>query len=121
MALAERMRGNFLLAVDALRETRGLGQGVGISSLRGVWTRVIAEAGLVGFVFYLGFFFQVLRDLYHVRRSSRVVVSNISFVSVAVFLVLVSRVVENPYGAYVWVWYGIWALFASTARKREVQ
>ena len=81
--------------------------------------RVLAEAGIVGFLLYLGFFLNLLRDLYRVRRSSRVVVSNVSFVSMAIFLVLVSQTVENPYGAYVWVWYALWALFGSTARKKR--
>ena len=118
LALAERMRGNFAVAVDSLWITHGLGRGLGVTGLRGVWTRVLAEAGVVGFLLYLAFFLNVLRDLYRVRRSTRLVVSNVSFVSMAVFLVLVSQSVENPYGAYVWVWYALWALFGSTARKK---
>jgi hypothetical protein len=118
LALAERMRGNFEVAVESLWQTHGLGRGLGVTSLHGVWTRVLAEAGVVGFVFYGAFFLSVLRDLYRVRRSTRVVVSNVSFVSMAVFLVLVSQSVENPYSAYVWVWYALWALFGSTARKK---
>jgi hypothetical protein len=119
LALTERMRGNFLAAVQALTETYGLGTGLGLTSLRGVWTRVLAEAGVVGFALYLAFFLNMLLDLYRVRRSARVVVSNVSFVSLAVFLFFVSVYIENPYGAYVWVWYAFWGLFASTAKKRE--
>jgi O-antigen ligase len=106
------------VALESLWQTHGLGLGLGVTSLHGVWTRVLAEAGVVGFVFYGAFFLSVLRDLYRVRRSTRVVVSNVSFVSMAVFLVLVSQSVENPYSAYVWVWYALWALFGSTARKK---
>jgi hypothetical protein len=120
LALAERMRGNFAVALEALRLSYGLGRGLGLTSLRGVWTRVLAEAGVVGFGLYLAFFLNVLRDLYRVRRSTRVVVSNVSFVSMAIFLFLVSQAVENPYGAFVWVWYALWALFGSTARKKRV-
>lgn len=119
IALTDRMRGNFMAAIDALAYTRGLGTGLGLTSLRGVWTRVLAEAGLVGFALYLAFFLNVLFDLYKVRRSTRVVVSNVSFISLAVFLLFVSFYVENPYGAYVWVWYALWALFASTAKKQR--
>lgn len=118
VALAERLRGNFAVALESLRLSRGLGTGLGVTSLRGVWTRVLAEAGVVGFLLYLAFFLNVLRDLYRVRRSTRVVVSNVSFVSMSIFLVLVSLAVENPYGAYVWVWYALWALFGSTAKKK---
>ncbi len=118
LALADRMQGNFTSALEALSSTHGLGRGLGVTSLRGVWTRVLAEAGVVGFLLYLGFFLNVLIDLYRVRHSARVVVSNVSFVSVAIFLVVVSQTVENPYGAYVWVWYALWALFGSTARKK---
>jgi hypothetical protein len=120
LAMAERMRGNFTMALSALRQSRGLGLGLGATNLRGVWARVLAEAGIIGFVFYLGFFFNVLADLIRVRRSSRIVVSNVSFISVGIFLLLVSHHVENPYGAYVWVWYALWALFASTARKKRL-
>ncbi len=117
-AMAERMRGNFAQAISALADTSGLGQGVGLSDLRGVWTRVTAEAGLVGAVLYALFFVQLTRDLYRVRRSARPVVSNVALVSVGVFLVLVGHHVENPYGAYVWAWYALWAVFASTPKSR---
>jgi hypothetical protein len=121
LALAVRMRGNFMAALESLALTHGLGRGLGATNLRGVWTRVLAEAGVVGFGLYLAFFLNVLRDLYRVRHSSRVVVSNISFVSMAIFLVLVSQTVDNPYSAYVWVWYALWALFGSTARKKRME
>jgi hypothetical protein len=118
MALAERMRGNFAVAVQSLWLTHGLGRGLGVTALHGVWTRVLAEAGVVGFALYLLFVLNVLWDLYRVRRSTRVVVSNVSFVSMLIFLALVSQSVENPYSAYVWVWYALWTLFGSTARKK---
>lgn len=117
-ALTERMAGNFLSMYEALTQSRGLGAGLGVTNVRGVWARVLAEAGVVGFLFYAGFFLNVLWDLYRVRHSKRVVVSNVSFFSVAVFLLFVSHYVLNPYSAYVWVWYALWALFASTARKK---
>lgn len=118
MELAERMRGNFAVAVESLWLSRGLGRGLGVTALHGVWTRVLAEAGVVGFLLYVAFFLSVALELYRVRRSPRVVVSNVCFISMAVFLTLVSQTVENPYGAYVWVWYALWALFGSTARKK---
>jgi hypothetical protein len=118
-ALTERMLGNFLSMYEALAKSNGLGLGLGVTNVRGVWARVLAEAGIVGFFFYAAFFLNVLWDLYRVRRSSRVVVSNISFFSVGVFLLFVSHYVLNPYSAYVWVWYAFWALFASTAKKRN--
>lgn len=117
--LTDRMRGNVLAATEALFQSYGLGAGLGLTKLRGVWTRVLAEAGLVGAALYLAFFVNLLWDLYRVRHSTRVVVSNVSFVSLAVFLLFVSHYVENPYGAYVWVWYAFWALFASTAKKQR--
>lgn len=118
-ALGARLVGNLSLTWQALRDTRGLGIGLGISDLHGVWTRVLAESGVVGFALYLAFFINVLIDLYRVRRSSRVVVSNVSLVSVGAFLALVSHSVENPYGSYVWVWYSLWVLFGSTAKKQR--
>jgi hypothetical protein len=47
-----------------------------------------------------------------------VVVSNIALLSVLSFVFFLSHYVENPYGAYAWVWYSIWALFASTSKKK---
>ncbi len=117
-ALTARMLGNFVSMYEALVQSKGLGAGLGVTNVRGVWARVLAEAGVVGFLLYAAFFLNVLWDLYRVRHSARVVVSNVCFLSVAVFLLFVSHYVLNPYSAYVWVWYGLWALFASTAKKK---
>lgn len=118
-AMEFRMASNFLPAWQALVESGYMGRGVGVTDFHGVWARVLAEAGLVGAALYLGFFLALLWDLYRVRHSPRVVVSNVGALSVGVFLLLLGHYVENPYGAYVWVWYAIWALFASTPKKRR--
>lgn len=117
-AVASRMGGSFHSALEILEKTNYLGQGLGLAPFRGVWSRVIAEAGVIGFLLYGAFFVNLLRDLYQVRRSSRVVVSNVSVISLGVFLLLVSHYISNPYGAYVWIWYSIWALFAATPKKK---
>jgi hypothetical protein len=114
----ERMTGPAGAAFEALEKSQYLGQGVGLAPFRGVWARVLAEAGVIGFLLYGAFFVNLLWDLYQVRRSSRVVVSNVAALSLGLFLFLASHYVSNPYGAYVWVWYSIWALFASTPRKK---
>ena len=115
--LALQTKDSFSLAFQILKKTHFMGEGMGLVPLRGLF-KVLAEAGIVGFVLYLGFFGNILWDLYRVRKSARVVVSNISFVSVAFFLVLWVHYFENPYGVYVWAWYSIWALFASTPKKK---
>ncbi|RZA07922.1 MAG: hypothetical protein EOP11_06375 [Proteobacteria bacterium] len=119
IAMEAKMRGSFAPALDALWETKLLGKGLGITDVLGVWARVLAEAGLIGFLLYAAFFLALIWDLYRVRRTSRVVVSNIAMVSVAVFLFFASHYVENPYGAYVWIWYSIWALIAATPKKKR--
>jgi hypothetical protein len=116
--LERRMNWSVRPAVEVLQRTHYLGEGLGLTSIRGVWPRVLAEAGVVGFVLYSLFFLALLADLYRVRHAPRVVVSNVAIISLAVFLLFVSHHVENPYGAYVWVWYSIWALFASAAKKK---
>jgi hypothetical protein len=113
-----RMRSTFAPAWESLVSSRYLGKGVGITDLQGIWARVTAEAGVVGLVLYSGFFLALLWDLYRVRHSQRVVVSNVALLSVGIFLLLLGHYVENPYGAYVWVWYSIWLIFASTPKKR---
>ncbi len=117
-AMENRMKNSLAPAWDAAVASNYLGRGVGVTDLRGVWSRVLAEAGPIGLLFYASFFLMLLRDLYRVRHSSRVVVSNVSAVSLGIFLLLLGHHVENPYGAYIWVWYALWALFASTSRKR---
>lgn len=119
-AMEVQMRGTIEPALSALWESRGLGKGLGITAIQGVWSRVLAEAGIVGFVLYGAFFLALAWDLYRVRRTSRVVVSNVAMVSVGVFLLFSSHYVENPYGAYVWIWYSIWALIASTPKKKRL-
>lgn len=118
MLMESRMETSVGPAIETLYRTNFLGEGLGLTDIRGVWPRVLAEAGVVGFFFYAAFFLSLAARLYLVRRASRVVVSNVTLVSLAVFLLFVSHYVENPYGAYVWVWYAIWVFFASAARKK---
>lgn len=119
--MEERMSSSYLPALATLRDSSYLGQGIGLSSFRGVWPRLLAEAGVVGFALYSAFFVSLAWELYRVRRAARVVVSNIALVSVGVFLAFVSHYVENPYGAYVWVWYSLWAVFAAAARRKGAE
>ncbi|MGZ3692917.1 MAG: hypothetical protein ACXWQO_01620 [Bdellovibrionota bacterium] len=119
--MESRMETSVAPALEILVRTKFIGEGLGLSNVRGVWFRVLAEAGVVGLVLYASFFLSLLYQLYRVRRAPRVIVSNVSLVSVAVFLLFVSHYVENPYGAYVWVWYAIWTFFASAAKKKQVQ
>ncbi|MGE3260413.1 MAG: hypothetical protein AB7K68_01425 [Bacteriovoracia bacterium] len=118
--MESRMKTSVAPAVEILVRSKFLGEGLGLTSIRGVWPRVLAEAGVVGLVLYGAFFLSLGLSLYRVRRAPRVIVSNVSLISVAVFLFFVSHYVENPYGAYVWVWYAIWTFFASAAKKKQV-
>jgi hypothetical protein len=119
--MESRMETSVAPALEILRRTKFLGEGLGLSNIRGVWPRVLAEAGVVGLLLYVSFFLALALELYRVRSAPRVIVSNVALVSVAVFLLFVSHYVENPYGAYVWVWYAIWTFFASAAKKKQTQ
>ncbi len=114
----DRLTSQIKLAWMVLSETRWLGTGLGLADLRGVWVRVLAEAGVPGLFLYCLFFLSLLWNLYHVRRSPRIVVSNVAFVSAGLFIALLAFQVENPYGAYVWAWYALWTSFALTAVKK---
>lgn len=105
----------------ALVESGFLGKGVANSNVTGMWFKILSETGVVGSALFISFFLSLLWRLFSVRKSSQVVVSNVALVSVFVFLGLVSIYVENPYGAYVWVWFSIWAVFATTEKKRGFQ
>lgn len=118
--LAVRMLPPWDGALEALRGSSFMGKGLGVTGIRGVWARVAAEAGVVGLALYSAFFVSLLWELYRVRRVGRVVVSNVALVSLCVFLLFLSHYVENPYSAFVWVWYSIWALFASTSKKKRI-
>ena len=96
-----------------------LGAGTGVTELKGVWVRVAAESGVLGLILYGMFFLSLIGHLFFIRRSPRIVVSNIALLSVAYFLIFGALHVENPYGAYIWCWYALWSIFAATSRKRE--
>ena len=117
-AAAYQVNSSFAPAWEAMLNSRGLGRGLGLTEIHGIWARVLAEAGVVGLALYLGFFGSLIRALYRVRHSPRVVVSNVSALSVALFGGLLALYLDTPYSACVWVWYSIWALFASTPRKK---
>lgn len=116
--LEAKMKNPYLEAVALLWNTRFLGVGIGQTGLRGVWVRVIAEGGLIGFVFYFLFFTSILHRLYRVKKSEVVSVTHITFISVFTFLTFGSHFIANPYGAYVWVWYSIWVVFGLTDRRK---
>lgn len=120
LGMENQVRGTFGRGWEILVSSRFVGEGVGVTEIHGIWGRIMAEAGVVGAALYAGFFINLLWDLYRVRHSQRVVVSNVALLSVGVFLALLGHYVENPYGAYVWVWYSIWACFASTPKKRKL-
>jgi len=106
-------------AINIAKETHYLGVGVGVLTIKGVWTRVFAEAGIIGLFFYTCFFLSVLKNLYFIRHEVRLVISNIAFISMLYFLFFGSHYVANPYGPSIWVWYAIWFLFSSTKKKKE--
>ena len=118
-AVKEKMYGPAKDLIQFWLNNRIVGQGPGMMPMKGVWLRILVESGIVGLFLYTAFFLDLLWALFRVRRSSRLVVSNITFISVFVFLLLTSHFVENPYGANVWIWYAIWVMFSQTSRKRE--
>ncbi len=106
---------------DALWHTRFLGLGLGLSPLqRGLWSRLLVESGVVGFVLYGCYFADLLLGLYRVRHAPRVIVSNVAFLSALYFIFIGNRYLLNPYGAYIWAWYAIWTVFSAYYRKKEV-
>lgn len=116
--LETRVAESMQLAFLALEHSHFMGLGVGVTEITGLWARILGEAGVVGFLLVAAFFLNLLWDLYWVRRSSRVVVSNVAIISLLVFLFLLGHYVHNPYTAFVWVWCSLWSIFSSTARKR---
>jgi O-antigen ligase len=107
-------------AIQSLRETNFMGTGVGAADIeRGVWLQILAETGIAGLALHLAFFISLLLSLYSIRRAREVVVSNVAFLSVLIFLLILSHYPQNPYGAGLWAWYALWGVFASTYRKRE--
>jgi hypothetical protein len=96
-----------------------IGTGVGLTNIKkGIATRVLAETGLPGMALYLAFFISLLRQLFQIRHAEKIVVSNVAFISVVIFLTMGSRFLSNPYTPIIWVWYGIWGLFALTWHKK---
>jgi hypothetical protein len=62
-ALEGKLRGRVSETISILVGTNFLGSGLGITQVRGVMPRVLAESGLLGFVLYLGFFLNLVWDL----------------------------------------------------------
>ena len=98
-----------------------LGAGLGVTKIKnGILSKILAEAGVIGLLLYTAFFGSLLKNLYFIRREPRIIVSNIAFVSVIIFLLISSRWLTNPYSPSIWVWYAIWTIFASTTRQKRV-
>jgi hypothetical protein len=94
--------------------------GVGASSIHsGLALRLLQESGVFGLMLYIGFFAQLLWQLFRVRRVRAVVVSNVAFLSVLIYLGISRHYLTNPYGIAVWVWYAIWVLISSTNLKTQ--
>ncbi|MCO5142894.1 MAG: hypothetical protein M9962_07380 [Oligoflexia bacterium] len=103
-----------------LLQSKFMGSGIGVVEGRGVWARVLVDSGVIGFLLYLCFYGSLAKALLLVRRSSRVVASNVALISLLVFIVIVSHFLDNPYSAWIWVWYAIWTVLGSTHRKKDL-
>jgi hypothetical protein len=121
LTLEREAMGTFLSTWQAWSDSHWYGGGLGTAERKGLWARVIAESGLIGLVLYFLFFGSLLFGLYSVRKVPRVAVSHASLCSLLVFLFFLSFYLDNPANGYLWVWYGLWALFASTPGKRIIQ
>jgi hypothetical protein len=105
---------------SALKETKFLGLGLGLSPTQhGLWSRLLIESGIIGFILYVCYFLDLLVGLYRVRHAPRVVVSNVAFLSALYFIFIGNRYLLNPYGAYIWAWYAIWTVFSAYYRKKD--
>lgn len=113
------LKNNLGGVLESLKRSVYLGQGLGLTEARGVWKKVLLDAGIPGFLLYSLFFLSLARQMLLVRHSPRIVVSNVAFGSLGYFLLLASHFVKNPYGAYIWVWYSLWVIFALTHQKKE--
>lgn len=104
---------------EAAKRSNFLGVGVGNSEVkRGIWFQIFAETGLVGLGLYLAFIASLLRRLILIRRSNEIVVSNVAFISLMIFIVFGSHYPPNPYSLTIWVWYALWGVFGSTRKKK---
>ncbi len=106
---------------QSLMATNYLGVGIGNGKLyRGVWLNVLSELGIIGLFLYSAFFVSLMRQLYFIRRSSEIIVSNIAFISLMLFLLIGSHYAHNPYSISVWIWYALWGILGTTHLKRPV-
>ncbi len=119
LELEANLSARILPTLSALKESGFLGKGVANSEVKGLWFKLLSETGIIGTLLFLGFFLSILWQLLNVRKSTKVVVSNVALVTVVVFVGLVGNYVENPYGAYIWVWFAIWGVFAATEKKKD--
>ena len=109
-------------AWELFKSTNFMGGGIGSSDVkRNVWLKIVSEVGVVGILLYGAFFISLLWDLFRIRRSKQIVISNVAFVSVVLFLLIGSHFPRNPYGTGIWVWYALWGVFSSTRLKTPVR
>lgn len=114
--LENRLVQNLRLALIALQSSKFMGLGAGNTEIVGVFSRVLAEAGILGFSFFLAFFLSLLVQLLRSLKTNRA--GSISLISFSVFLLFLNHYSLNPYSAFIWVWCSLWGLFSSTNRKR---
>ncbi len=106
----------------AAKKSSFLGVGVGNSDVkRGIWFQIFGEVGIVGLGLYVAFLVSLIRHLILIRRSNEIVVSNVAFISLMIFVIFGSHYPPNPYSLTIWVWYALWGLFGSARRKKTEQ
>ena len=107
---------------EHLQSTKFLGMGVGASSFdRGMWLRLASETGIIGISLYLIFFLSLASRLRKIRRSPKIVISEVALVSLTVFLFVGTPLAPNPYSPAIWGWYSLWAIFSSARQKQDSQ
>jgi len=118
LLVENRLVQNFRLAWVSLQTSPFMGLGAGNTAIAGAFSKVLAEAGVVGFSFFIAFFLSLFVQLVRSIRSNRA--ASISIISFSVFMLFLNHYSLNPYSAFIWVWCSLWTLFSSTNRKRKV-
>lgn len=109
----------FLFGLDLFKESNFLGVGYGTVRTTDLFSTLLANVGIIGFILFIGLVIKILIDLLKVIKSGNGIIKGYLFFFVTLFIIALVSVPE-PYFLFIWINFGIAEALISYFKKSDL-